>query len=188
MKDPLGMGWPQSAPVVEEATLPGLLARTRLHSGLLIALAAVAIVQIVMARTVWGFETRAVGANVHAARFAGMGVEGVMLRVGLVSGALAGLAGVGEVAGLKGYLTQDLSPGYGYAGIVVAMLAGLSPVGVVLAAFFVAAIFVGADSMSRAVDVPSYIANLIVATALLAVLLGGVVTRYRIRLARPGRA
>jgi simple sugar transport system permease protein len=188
MKDPLGMGWPQSAPVVEEATLPGLLARTRLHSGLLIALAAVAIVQIVMARTVWGFETRAVGANVHAARFAGMGVEGVMLRVGLVSGALAGLAGVGEVAGLKGYLTQDLSPGYGYAGIVVAMLAGLSPIGVVLAAFFVAAIFVGADSMSRAVDVPSYIANLIVATALLAVLLGGVVTRYRIRLARPSRA
>jgi simple sugar transport system permease protein len=182
------MGWPQSAPVVEDATLPGLLARTRLHSGLLIALAAVAVIQIVLSRTIWGFETRAVGANVHAARFAGMSVAGVMLRVGLVSGALAGLAGVGEVAGLKGYLTQDLSPGYGYAGIVVAMLAGLSPVGVVLAACFVAAIFVGADSMSRAVDVPSYIANLIVATALLAVLLGGVVTRYRIRLARPGRA
>jgi simple sugar transport system permease protein len=181
MKDPLGMGWPQSAPVLEEARLPRLLARTRLHAGLVVALAAVLIVQVMISRTVWGFETRAVGANVHAARFAGMSVEAVMLRVGLVSGALAGLAGVGEVAGLKGYLTQDLSPGYGYSGIVVAMLAGLSPVGVVAAALFVAAIFVGADSMSRAVAVPSYIANLIVATALLAVLLGGLAVRYRIR-------
>jgi simple sugar transport system permease protein len=181
MKDPLGMGWPQSPPVVEAARLPRLLARTRLHAGLVVALAAVLIVQVMISRTVWGFETRAVGANVHAARFAGMSVEAVMLRVGLVSGALAGLAGVGEVAGLKGYLTQDLSPGYGYSGIVVAMLAGLSPVGVVAAALFVAAIFVGADSMSRAVAVPSYIANLIVATALLAVLLGGLAVRYRIR-------
>ena len=188
MKDPLGMGWPQSAPVVDEARLPRLVARTRLHAGLIVALASVLVVQIVMSRTVWGFETRAVGANVHAARFAGMRVGSVMLRVGLVSGALAGLAGVGEVAGLKGYLTQDLSPGYGYSGIVVAMLAGLSPLGVVAAALFVATVFVGADSMSRAVDVPSYIANLIVATALLAVLLGGLATRYRLRLARPGRA
>ena len=62
-----------------------------------------------------------------------------MIRVALLSGALAGLAGVGEVAGLKGYLTDDLSPGFGYAGIVVAMLAGLSPLGVVAAALFVAA-------------------------------------------------
>ena len=188
MQDPLGMGWPQSAPVVDAATLPGLLPRTRLHVGLLIALAAVVLIQVLMSRTVWGFETRAVGANPHAARFAGMSVPGVMLRVGLLSGALAGLAGVGEVAGLKGYLTQDLSPGYGYSGIVVAMLAGLSPVGVVFAALFVAAVFVGADSMSRAVEVPSYIANLIVATALLAVLLAGVLTRYRLRLVRPGHA
>jgi len=184
MKDPLGMGWPQSSPVVEDARLPRLVARTRLHAGLLVALAAVVIVQILISRTVWGFETRAVGSNHHAARFAGMSVEGALVRVGLLSGALAGLAGVGEVAGLKGYLTQDLSPGYGYSGIVVAMLARLSPLGVVAAALFVAAVFVGADSMSRAVAVPSYIANLTVATALLTVLLGGLVTRYRIRFSR----
>ena len=62
------------------------------------------------------------------------------MRVGLLSGALAGIAGVGEVAGLKGYLTADLSPGFGYSGIVVAMLAGLSPIGVVFAALFIASI------------------------------------------------
>jgi simple sugar transport system permease protein len=181
MKDPLGLGWPQSEPIVAEATLPPLLPRARIHAGLLVALASVAVVHVLLARTVWGFETRAVGANPSAARFAGMSVAGTLVRVGLLSGALAGLAGVGEVAGLKGYLTQDLSPGYGYTGIVVAMLAALHPVGVVASALFVAGVFVGADSMSRALGVSSYIANLIVAMALLAVLLSGLLVRFRIR-------
>jgi simple sugar transport system permease protein len=88
---------------------------------------------------------------------------------------------VGEVAGLKGYLTQDLSPGYGYAGIVVAMLAGTHPLGVLVAALFIAAIFVGADSMSRAMGVSSYIANLIVATSLLTMLLARLLAGYRLR-------
>jgi simple sugar transport system permease protein len=183
LKDPLGLGWPQSEPIVPEATLPPLVPRARVHAGLLVALAAVAFVQVLLTRTVWGFEIRAVGANPSAAQFAGISVAGTLVKVGLLSGALAGLAGVSEVAGLKGYLTQDLSPGYGYSGIVVAMLASLSPVGVVGAAFFVAAVFVGADSMSRAVAVSSYIANLIVAMALLAVLLGGLFVRFRISVA-----
>ncbi len=186
LKDPMALGWPQSESIVDAGTLPALIARTRVHAGLIIALVMAVIIHVIMARTVWGFEIRAVGSNPSAARFAGMSTTAVMLRVGLVSGALAGLAGVGEVAGLKGYLTHDLSPGFGYSGIVVAMLAGLHPLGVVVSAFFVAAVFVGADSMSRAVGVPSYIANLTVAVALLAVLVGGVLTRYRIRLQKPG--
>jgi simple sugar transport system permease protein len=132
-------------------------------------------------RTVWGLELRAVGANADAARFAGVPVGRRLLGAAALSGALAGLAGVGEVAGLKGYLTQDLSPGYGYAGIVVAMLAATNPLGVLVAALFIAAVFVGADSMSRAVGVPSYLANLIVATSLLTMLLAGLTLRWRIR-------
>ncbi|MBW8724067.1 MAG: ABC transporter permease [Inquilinus limosus] len=181
MKDPLGMGWPQSAPILDAAALPKLIPRTRIHAGLVIAVVAAILVWLMTTRTTWGFEMRATGANPSAARFAGMPVGRVMLRVGLISGALAGLAGVGEVAGLKGYLTQDLSPGYGYAGIVVAMLAQLHALGVLLAALFVAAVFVGADSMSRAIGVSSYIANLVVATSLLTVLLSGIVLRYRVR-------
>jgi ABC-type uncharacterized transport system permease subunit len=181
MKDPLGMGWPQSAPILDAAALPKLIPRTRIHAGLVIAVAAAILVWLMTSRTTWGFEMRATGANPSAARFAGMPVGKVMLRVGLISGALAGLAGVGEVAGLKGYLTQDLSPGYGYAGIVVAMLAQLHALGVLLAALFVAAVFVGADSMSRAIGVSSYIANLVVATSLLTVLLSSIVLRYRVR-------
>jgi general nucleoside transport system permease protein len=180
LQDPMSLGWPQSAPLLAEASLPMLAERTRLHFGLVIALAAAVVTWLVIQRTAFGFELRATGANPEAAAYAGMPEGRVMLKVGLFSGALAGLAGVGEVAGLKGYLTQDLSPGYGYAGIVVATLAQLGPLAVIVAAIFVAGVFVGADSMSRAIGVSSYIANLIVATALLTMLLAGLVTRYRI--------
>jgi general nucleoside transport system permease protein len=100
--------------------------------------------------------------------------------VALISGGLAGLAGVGEVAGVKGYLSTDLSPGFGYSGIVVAMLAGLSPIGSVLAAVFIAAVFVGADSMSRATGISSYLADLVVALSLLCVLVGSFFLRFRL--------
>jgi general nucleoside transport system permease protein len=181
LQDPMGMGWPQSPPVLPAAELPKLLPRTRLHVGLVLALALAVLMWLYTRRTVWGFEARAVGANLEAARYAGMPVGVVFVRTALLSGGLAGLAGVSEVAGLKGYLTQDLSPGFGYAGIVVAMLAQLNPLGCIASALFVAAVFVGADSMSRALGVSSYLANLIVATALLTMLLATLVTHYRIR-------
>jgi len=104
------------------------------------------------------------------------------MSAALISGALAGLAGVSEVAGLRGYLTTDLSPGYGYTGIVVAMLAGLSPLGVVIAALFIASVFVGADSMSRAIGVSSYLADLVVSMALIFVLIGGFIARFTIKI------
>jgi simple sugar transport system permease protein len=181
MRDPMGMGWPQSAPLLPEAELPKLLPRTRLHAGLLLALALVLLAAFVMARTVLGVAIRATGDAPAAARFAGIRTGRVLIVTGLVSGAFAGLAGAVEVAGLKGYLTRDLSPGHGYAGIIVAMLAGLEPLAVPLAAGLVAAVFVGADSMSRAMGVSSYIANLLVATSLLTTLLAGLAVRYRIR-------
>jgi len=94
---------------------------------------------------------------------------------------LAGIAGASEVAGLKGYLTSDLSRGFGYAGIVVAMLAGLQPLACVPAAVFIAAVFVGADTMSRTLAVSSYIADLIVALSLLCALVSGLFARFRVR-------
>jgi len=110
-----------------------------------------------------------------------MPVRTVMWQVALLSGALAGLAGAVEVAGRAGYVTLDMSPGYGYSGIVVAMLAALHPIGVVAAAVFVAGMLVGADSMSRAVGVPTYIADVIVAVALIAVLVATLGLRWRVR-------
>ncbi|MOA16794.1 L-arabinose transporter permease protein [compost metagenome] len=131
--------------------------------------------------TVFGFQMRAVGANAHASRFLGLPVNRVMLGTAMLSGALAGLAGAIEVAGRTGYVTLDMSPGYGYTGVVVAMLAGLHPLGVILASIFVAGMLVGADSMSRAIAVPNYIADVIVATSLLAMLVATLFAQYRLR-------
>ena len=180
LKDPMGLGWPQSEPIVDNAALPQLISRMRLHAGFILALVTAIIAYIILAMTVWGFKTRAVGENAAAAKHAGIGVNKTYLAVAMASGALAGTAGVSEVAGLKGYLTADLSAGFGYTGIVVAMLAGLSPLGVILASLYVASVFVGADSMSRAIGVSSFIADLIVSMSLICVLLGGFFARFKL--------
>jgi len=186
LKDPMGMGWPQSEPILEQAILPRLLPPTRLHAGIVIALLAAGLIALLQRYTVLGFEMRAVGGNAAASRFAGIPVGWTLVRTGLISGALAGLAGMSEVAGLKGYLTSDLSPGFGYAGIVVAMLAGLDPIAVVPAAIFVAGVFVGADTMSRGLGVSSYFADVVVSLALLCVLAGSLLLRFRLRFVRAG--
>ena len=108
-----------------------------------------------------------------------MPVKAVVIKTALLSGALAGLAGCIEVTGRAGYVTLDMSPGYGYSGIVIAMLAQLNPLGVVAAAIFVAGILVGADSMSRATGISSYLADLVVALSLLCVLVGSFFLRFR---------
>jgi general nucleoside transport system permease protein len=181
MRDPLAFGWPQSVPVDGDFRLPDLIARTRLHIGLLFAIAAAGLVWLVMARTVFGVETRAAGLNARAAGFAGISLPKTIMGVALLSGALAGLAGSIEVMGVTGGVTTTMSPGFGYAGIVVAMLAALHPAGVVAAAIFVATVFVGADAMSRATGVPSFIADVIVALSLLTMLVALLFTSYRIR-------
>jgi simple sugar transport system permease protein len=181
LKDPMGLGWPQSPKVFPEAALPKLVQGKRLHAGFLLAIAAALAVWFINARTTLGYEMRAVGHNPRAARFLGMPVDGVLLKTALLSGGLAGLAGVSEVAGLKGNLTLDLSPGFGYSGIVVAMLAMLHPLGVIAAAIFVAGMFVGADAMSRSAGVPNYIADVMVATSLLTMVVAMMFTRFRLR-------
>jgi simple sugar transport system permease protein len=181
LKDPMGLGWPQAEPILPEGELPKLVAGMRLHAGFPLAVALAVAAWAIDSRSALGFRIRAVGLNAGAARFAGIPVERTLLWTALLSGGMAGVAGVSEVAGLKGNLTLDLSPGFGYGGIVVAMLARLHPLGVVGAAIFVAAIFVGADSMSRGVGVPNYIADVIVATALLSMLVALLFLRYRLR-------
>jgi general nucleoside transport system permease protein len=180
-KDPMAMGWPQAAPVLDAATLQPIIAKTRLHWGLGIGLASALLVWLLMRYTTWGFEIRAVGHNLRASTFAGIPVNRVVLRTALISGGLAGIAGVSELCGLKGYLTLDLSPGFGYSGIVVAMLAALHPLGVVLSALFIAMLSIGADSMSRSLNISNYIADVATAVSLLAVLVSMLLTRYRIR-------
>jgi general nucleoside transport system permease protein len=180
MKDPAGMGWPKSVALIKEARLPRIVDGLRLHWGFALALISALLVWVIQTRTTLGFEMRAVGQNPAAARFAGMPVSAVLLKTALLSGGLAALAGFSEVAGLKGHLSLDLSPGFGYTGIIVAMLALLHPLGVIVSALFVAGIFVGSDSMSRAADVPTYIADMLLAFALLYMVLAVLLTKFRV--------
>ena len=181
LKDPMSLGWPQAASIIDQGVLPNLVPRTRLHLGFIAALAAAGLVWALMRYSIWGYEIRAVGANVNAARFAGININRTVLLVAMLSGGLAGIAGITETAGTKGYLTLDLSPGFGYSGIAVAMLANLHPIGVVISAIFLAGIYVGSDSMSRAVNIPTYIADVMVALCVLSVLVSLLFVQYRAR-------
>lgn len=181
LKDPMAFGWPQSVPVADDAMLPKLVPRSRLHMGLLIAVVLAFVVHYVQSRTAFGLQARAAGLNPAGAAFAGVPLGPTLVKVAMISGGLAGLAGAVEVMGVMSYVTTELSPGYGYSGIVVAMLANLHPLGVVLAAVFIAAMFVGADGMSRGLDVPSYIADVTVALSLLCMLVAIFFTQYRVR-------
>jgi simple sugar transport system permease protein len=188
MKDAAAMGWPQSVALLGDLELSKLIAQTRVHTGLLWSLGAAVALWVLLRFTTLGFDIRALGANARAAAFAGVPVTRTMVLVALLSGGLAGLAGAIEVAGRTSYVTLDMSPGYGYTGIVIAMLAALHPLAVVGASVLVAGVLVGADSMSRTMGVPSYLADVVVASALLAVLTASMLTRYRLRFDRVARA
>ncbi|MGO4198980.1 ABC transporter permease [Rhizobium sp. YAF28] len=181
LKDPLAFGWPQSMPVSDHALLPKLVASSRLHVGFIIAIFIALAVHLLQSRTVFGLRSRAAGLNPAGAAFAGVPLGMTLVKVACLSGGLAGLAGAIEVMGVKGYVTTDLSPGFGYSGIIVAMLANLHPIGVIFAALFTATMFVGADGMSRALGIPTYIADVTVAVSLLTMLIALFFTQYRIR-------
>ena len=181
MKDPTALGWPQSVALQSELELGKLVQGTRVHSGLLLAAALALGVWVLMKYSVFGFDLRALGANARAASFAGVPPPRTVACVALLSGGVAGLAGAIEVAGRTSYVTLDMSPGYGYSGIVIAMLARLHPIALLGAAVFVAGVLVGADSMSRLVGVPTYIADVIVAASLVSVLVATLLAQYRVR-------
>lgn len=174
-------GYPISPPIEDSANFPVLIEGTRLHLGVVVALIAAPLIWFLIARTTLGFRIRVTGENPEAARYGGIHVERVLLSTALLSGALAGLAGVGEVGGVHFQVMSDISPGYGYSGIVVAMLARLNPLGVVPAAIFLAAVMTGAEAMSRATGVPAFLSDVIQGTALLAMLVALLFTAYRIR-------
>jgi general nucleoside transport system permease protein len=180
-KDPLS-GYPDSPDIRMDAEYPILLAYTRLHLGVLLAAVSAVVVWLLMMRTTLGFAIRAVGENARAAAHAGMPVNRVVLVTAVLSGGLAGLAGVGEVAGLHFQVMASLSPGYGYTGIVIAMLARLNPLGVIPAAIFFGAVATGSESMSRATGVPVYLGDVIQGASLLCMLVALLFTQYRIRI------
>ncbi len=174
-------GWPQSPEIAASAVLPKLVPRSRLHLGFLLGVLMIFILWFVLTRTALGLRMRASGLGQDAARFAGVKVERTMLTAALVSGGIAGLAGVSEVAGIHFHLIEAISPGYGYTGIIVATLGGLNAFGVGLAALFIGLLSTGAQTVSRALGVPIYLGDVVQATLLLVTLAMFLLMNYRIR-------
>lgn len=179
-RDPVSM-WPQSPEIDPGTVFFKLIPRSRLHIGFVVALVVLAVEWFVLKRTAFGARMRAVGLGKEAARFAGIKVDHTMLTAALVSGGIAGLAGVGEVAGIHFHLIESISDGLGYSGIIIATLGGLNPIGVGLAALFIGLIDTGAQTVSRAMSVPVYLGTMVQATLLLVTLSLFVLQNYRIK-------
>jgi general nucleoside transport system permease protein len=183
--DPGSLGFPLSKPFSENATLPTFFG-TRLHLGFLLALAAAVAFWLVLRGTKWGYEIRVTGESAGAARYAGMPVARNIVVVMLVSGALAGVAGMAEVSGIVHRIQSDISPGYGYTGIIVATLGRFSPIGVVLASFLFGALQVGGYSL-QTVGATSSAVGVLQGAILFIALAAEFLARYRVRW-QPGEA
>lgn len=179
-RDPIS-GWPQSPTIADEAIFPKLIPMSRLHLGFLLAWVVIGITYLILRRSALGLRMRSIGLNPEAARFAGVNVNRTILTAALVSGGIAGLAGMSEVAGIHYHLIDAISPGYGYTGIIAATLGGLNPLGVSLASLFIGLIETGAQSVSQVMGVPIYLGNVVESALLLVTLSMLLLQNYRIR-------
>ena len=162
-----GSALAQTARLTPEARLPVILPMTRLHAGIIVVIILATIAQVFLWRSVWGFRFRAVGHNARAAENAGIPVGRVVMLGFLACGALSGLAGFMEVAGVQRRMIENLSPGFGYTAIIVALLGQTNPIGVLLAAILFAALQIGSTTMESAVGVPSALTTIIQALVVL---------------------
>ncbi len=180
-RDPDGFAFPESRLFESDAVLPILWAGTRVHLGALFALLAVAGGWLLIARTFIGFQIKVIGLTPAAAGYAGFDQKRIVWLALLLSGALAGIAGMGEVAGPIGQVTASISPGYGYTAIIVAFLGRLHPVGILLAALLMALSFIGGEAAQIAMGLPKAITGVFQGMLLFFLLASDVLIRYRVR-------
>ena len=185
-RDPSGFGFPQTAMFSSAATAPILVDGTRLHLGVAIALAVAVVGWFALSRTILGFQLRVQGSAPRAARFAGFSDRKIIWTAMLVSGGLAGLAGLFEVTGPIGQLTGQISPGYGYTAIIVAFLGRLHPLGVVLAGLLLALSYLGGEAAQIDLGLPSAVTGIFQGVLLFFLLACDALILFRLRWSAPG--
>ncbi|MEJ7839387.1 MAG: ABC transporter permease [Thermomicrobiales bacterium] len=178
-KNPVGFGFPGTE-MFGPATYLWTWGTTRVHAGIIFGLVAAAVLFLVLRNTRWGYEIEVAGESERVARYAGIATSRNIVIVLMVSGALAGLAGMAEVTGIGHSLQRNLSPGYGYTAIIVAWLGRLNPIGIVIVAYFLAALLVGGDQLQMSLGLPAAIAPTLQGTILFFLLGGEALLRYRI--------
>lgn len=180
-KDPMGMGFPQTRLFSEAARLPTIIPGTIVHLGVPIAILVALVAWFIMTRSVLGYQMRAVGAAPHAARYGGFSENKTIWLAMLVSGALAGLAGVLEVAGPFQRMVPGFPTNYGFTAIIVAFLGRLNPLGVILAGIVMAITFVGGEVAQTTIGLPNAATGIFQAMVLFFLLAGDILVRYRLK-------
>jgi general nucleoside transport system permease protein len=186
-RDPDGYNFPQSRLFAEAALLPTLVAETRLNIGLLLALAVVAAALMFVRTSFVGYRMRVAGLAPAAARYAGISSSRNVWLGMLIGGACAGLAGAHEAAGPIGQLLPSMSPGYGFAAIIVAFVGRLHPVGIVFASLLMSLLYLGGESAQIKLALPAAVTGLFQGTLLMFLLAADVLVNFRVRLG-PRRA
>lgn len=186
-RNPKGFGFPGTKTFPENAWLPRY-DTYRVHLGLLFGLVAALVLFTLFRRTRWGYEVSVMGQNDRAARYAGMPTKRMIVIVMMLSGALAGLAGMSEVGGIGHQLQRNFSPGYGYTAIIVAWVGRLNPFAIVGVSFLLAALLVGGDQLQGSVGLPAAVAPMLQGILLFFLLGGDLLTRYRLRWTRAATA
>lgn len=178
LMDPAG-SVPQSAKIDASVQLAQILPPTRLHIGFLIAVAAVLLIWFLLQKTTLGYEIKVVGFNKRAAACNGISVMKNIVISAFLSGGLAGLAGVVEVLAIQKKLLEGISSNCGYTAVLIALLAGNHPIGVLFVAVGMAAMQVGANTMQRQLGVPSAIVDILIGLVVLLILAKGIMSRKK---------
>jgi general nucleoside transport system permease protein len=181
LRDPASFNFPESRLFQADATLPLLIAGTRAHVGFLAALAAVAGVYVALGRHMFGFRADVLGQAPAAAKFAGISERGMVWACFMLSGGLAGLAGMIEAAGPVGQLVPSIPVGYGFTAIIVAFLGRLHPPGIVAAGFVMALTYIGGERAQIAMSLPSATIAVFQGALLFFLLATDVLVHYRLR-------
>jgi general nucleoside transport system permease protein len=184
-RDPEGFNFPQSKMFTDAALTPVLLPGTRLNVALPLALAVVAASWLFMRKSLAGYQMRVAGLAPAAANYAGISARRTVWLGMLIGGACAGLAGVSEIAGPIGQLLPSVSPGYGFAAIIVAFVGRLHPVGIVFASLLMSLLYLGGESAQINLALPSAVTGLFQGTLLFFLLAADVFINYRLRVKRP---
>ncbi len=164
--------------MIPESAKMGTFFGTRIHAGLFIAIAAAVLIWVFFNRTSKGYQIRVIGENQKAARFAGINIKANMFLVMILSGGIAGIAGMSQVSGLVGRLEPNIANGVGFTAIIIAYLSKLSPVTIVIVSILFGGLTVGGYSI-QLLNVPSQVVTMIQGVILLFVLSGEIFTRYR---------
>ncbi|CAD7029018.1 ABC transporter permease [Pseudorhizobium endolithicum] len=190
-RDPQGYNFPQTKAFVPEAVLPEVLDSGRAHLAIVFAIVVAVAIWFMMRFMLKGFEVTVLGQSERAGRFAGFSARRMVWFSMLLSGALAGLAGISEVSGSIGHVQPSISPGYGFTAIIVAFLGRLNPLGIIASGFVLALTYLGGEAAQLSIGISDKVSRVFQGLLLFFVLSCDTLIHYRLRLVRhpaPGGA